>query len=397
MRKYRMLTLLLVVGIMATQTGCWSSKEIEDMSMYVGLALDDGKPTATEEKLDKQGEGYPKRNLFTATVQIVPVKTGSNNKQEKGQGKGDGFLNESETGDSLIQLMRQYSLRRERAVIGHHLKVIIISTDLIREQNIDKLMDFVLRDNDIRPSCIVLLSRGLARDTLKAGNSEEIPAFKLQAMPRGHFRTGEIMRGVNLTRLNSLIGSKQSFMLQEVASSDGETEFSGAGIIKGDTGRYVGPLDQMDVQSVSWITGDIEGAVIKSYNWHDEPMTYELKRLKSKIIPRVEGDRLSFHVHIESEGRIMENWDVDEDPSQSEFLNRAEKIFEKTLLQMLEHLLEKLQTKYKVDVSGFGKQLSLDHPQYWKKVKDRWDEVFSQTPVTFDVKFTITDYGSSKK
>lgn len=397
MRNYRTLILLLVVGLMVTQTGCWSSKEIEDLSMYIGLALDDGKPTPTEEKLDKQGQGYPKRNLITATVQIVPVKTGSNNQHEKGAGKGDGFLNESETGDSLLQVMRQYSLRRERAVIGHHLKVIIISTELIQKQSIDKLMDFVLRDNDIRPSCITLLSRGLARDTLVAGHSGEIPAFKLQAMPRGHFRTGKIMRGVNLTRLDSLIGSKQSFILQEVATSGGEAEFSGAGIIKGDTGRYIGSLDQTDVQSIAWIRGDIQGGVVKSYDWHDEPMTYEVEGMKSKIIPRLDGDQLSFQVNIESEGRLIENWDVEEDPSKAEFLNRAEKVFEETLLHMLESLLEKLQTKYKVDVSGFGKQLSVDHPHYWKKVKDRWDEVFSQTTVNFDVKFTITDYGSSKK
>lgn len=396
MPNYRILCLLLAAGLLVTQTGCWSSKEIEDLSMYVGMALDAGSPTSTERELDQNGKGYPKRKLITATVQIAPVKKGSG-QQEQGQAKEDGFLNVSETGDSLLQIMRQYSLRLERAVIGHHLKVIVISTDLVQKHSVDKLMDFVLRDNDIRPSCIVLLSQGLARDTLVSGSSGEIPAFKLQAMPRGRFRTGAIMKAVNLTQLDSLIGSQQSFALQEVATNKEETEFSGAGIIKGDTGRYIGSIDQTDVQSIAWIKGDVKGGAVKSYDWHDEPITYEVEKVKSKIIPQIHGDDLSFLVKIESEGRIIENWDMKEDPSSTEFQNRAEEVFEETLLDMLEHLLEKLQSKYKVDVAGFGRQLSIDHPRYWKKVEDRWDEVFSQTPVTFEIKFQITDYGSSQK
>ena len=74
MPNYRILCLLLAAGLLVTQTGCWSSKEIEDLSMYVGMALDAGSPTSTERELDQNGKGYPKRKLITATVQIAPVK-----------------------------------------------------------------------------------------------------------------------------------------------------------------------------------------------------------------------------------------------------------------------------------------------------------------------------------
>lgn len=395
MYRRRILSLFFAAGLLVMQTGCWSSKEIEDLSLYAGLALDEGKPTAVEQELEKQGGVYSKRNLITATVQIVPMKTAGGDKQQAGKGKGPEFLNLSETGDSLLEIMRQYSIRRERAVIGHHLKVIIVATGLAQKQNMDNLMDFVLRDNDIRPSCIVLLSRGLARDTLESGHPGEIPAFKLKDMLRQHFRTSKVMKEVILTKLDSLLGSKQSFILQEVATSDGETEFAGAGIIKGETGRWIGSLDQTDVESISWIKGDVKGGTIKSYDWRNEPITYEIEDVKSKITPQVREDRLSFHVKIESEGRIIENWDAQEDPSKTEYQKKVEKIYEKRLSQMLETTMQKMQTKYKVDVAGFGERLKIQKPKYWKKVEDHWDDVFSQSPVTFDIKFTITDYGSS--
>ncbi|MGZ7441426.1 Ger(x)C family spore germination protein [Paenibacillus sp. TH7-28] len=394
MCRRRILFLFVAAGLLVTQTGCWSSKEIEDLSMYVGLALDVGKPTAVEQQLEKQGGSYPKRNLMTATVQIVPMKTSGSGKQQE---EGPEFLNTSETGDSLFEIMRQYSLRRERAVIGHHLKVIVISTELVQKQSLDKLLEFVLRDNDIRPSCIVLLSQGLARDTFEAGQPGEIPAFKLKDLLRGHFRTGKIMEAVILTKLDGLLGSKRSFILQEVVAGDGETEFSGAGIIKGETGRWIGSLDQTDVESISWIKGEVQGGAIKSYDWRNEPITYEVESMKSQITSKVRENQLSFHVKIESEGRIIENWDVSEDPSKIEYQEKVKKIFEKKLSQMLETTLQKMQSKYKVEVAGFGEKLKIQQPKYWKKVEDHWDDVFSQTPVIFDIQFTITDYGSSTK
>lgn len=163
MCRRQLLNLMVIMGVLLTQTGCWSSFEIEDLSLYGGLALDEGEPTETEQDLNKQGGSYPRKNLITATIQIVPVDSfGSTKKSDKGQGAK--YLNISETGDSLLEILRQYSVRLERMVIGHHLKVIIISTKLAQKQSMDQILDFVLRDNDIRPSCTVFLSEGKAMD-----------------------------------------------------------------------------------------------------------------------------------------------------------------------------------------------------------------------------------------
>ncbi|MNW60270.1 Spore germination protein B3 precursor [compost metagenome] len=63
---------------------------------------------------------------------------------------------------------------------------------------------------------------------------------------------------------------------------------------------------------------------------------------------------------------------------------------------MLEKVIHVMQSTYHVDVAGFGERLSITHPKYWRKVRDQWDVVFSRTPVTLDVQFTITDYGASQ-
>ncbi|WP_068505068.1 Ger(x)C family spore germination protein [Paenibacillus kribbensis] len=398
MCRRHILSLLLAFILLVTQTGCWSSKEVEDLSIYTGVALDKGELTPLEQALEKEGSRYFKKNKMTASVQIVPKKSFGSAAKQGGGGQGPNYINIAATGDSLLEIFRQFSLRLDRPIIGHHLKVMVVSTELAKQQTMQQLMDFVLRDNDIRPSCVVFLSKGRAADTLVTKYKGEVPSIHILYMLRNHFRTGKVMRGVNLSELDGLMHSKKSYILQNIIDADGEFEFSGAGIIKGDTGHWIGNLDQQDVDSIAWIKGDVEGGAIKTYDERNQPITYEIKSVKSDITPKVaNGNDISFHVKIESKGRFIENWDEKLDPTKTQNMKEAEKVFKKELTKRIKSLMYKLQSEYKVDVAGFGERLYIEKPQAWKKVKDDWDYKFSQIPVTFDIKLSITDLGSSSE
>lgn len=165
MYSRRFLLILCCLMLLATQTSCWSSKEIEDLALYAGLALDTGELTPTEQALEEQGATYPKRNKITVTIQMVPANS-VGGIESSDTSSGSPYLNVTGTGDSVLEIFRQYSIRRERPIIGHHLKVIVVSSELLKQQKMNQLMDFVLRDNDIRPSTMVFLSQGRARETL---------------------------------------------------------------------------------------------------------------------------------------------------------------------------------------------------------------------------------------
>ncbi|GGG10427.1 germination protein BC [Paenibacillus albidus] len=397
MYSYRKAAHLLLCILIMSQTGCWSSKEIEDLSMYTGLALDKAELSPVEQAMEEKGETYQKRNIVTATVQIVPERpSGSSEKGQSQSQQTPRYLNISETGDSVFETFRQYNIRRDRPIIGHHLKVIVVSAQLVKEWKMRQLMDFILRDNDIRPSCMVFLSEEKASDTLVTKYKNEIPSFHILDMLRNQFRSSKIMKGVSLSELDALMHSRRSFILQNIVKARGEVAFSGAGIIKGETSNWIGKLSQEDVLSIAWITGEVKGGALKAYDKRNQSISYEVKSLKSKIKAEIsQGEVVSFHVDIKSEGRLIENWDSEENPSELKYMKEAEEQFEGKLKDMLKSSLEKMQSKYKVEVSGFGDWLSIEKPHIWKKVKDNWDETFSHIPVTFDAKFTITDFGSS--
>lgn len=382
--------------LLATQTSCWSSKEIEDLALYSGLALDTGELTATEKALEEGGATYPKRNKITATIQMVPGNSvgGTGGSDTSSSNSSAPYLNVTGTGDSVLEIFRQFSIRVERPIIGHHLKVIVVSTELLKQQKMNQLLDFVLRDNDIRPSTMVFLSQGRAEETLISKEKNEIPAFHIRDMIHNQKRTSKVMDPVILSKMDALMYSKRSYVLQNLVTAKGEVDFSGGGIIKGDTGHWVGALNQDDIQCLSWLTEEGHTGIIKTYDWDNEPMTYEMKAMKSKITAKKDGDNLAFDVKISTEGRLSETWNVEEYPAATQNSQKAEKLFKKKLDEMMHALMQKLQSDYKTDVAGFSRKLSIQEPALWNRLKDHWDDVFSRTPLHFTIDLKITDFGS---
>lgn len=383
---------LCMLLIWITQTGCWSSKEIEDLALYAGIALDVGKPTPTEQQLEEEGSTYSKQDKLTATIQIVPTKSAGGPDKQGSEGKP--YLNISGTGDSMFEIFRNFSLRSDRPIIGHHLKIIVVSKDLLKQQEMGQFMDFVLRDNDIRPSTMVFTSEGRAMDTFVSTRQEDIPVFHIKEMIRNQYRTSKVMEPVILSELDALMHSKRSYALQKLVTAEKVTEFSGAAIIKGDTGKWIGDLNQEDTQCLSWLTNKGTSGAIKVYDWKEQPMTYEMRDMSSKIKSKVDGDNISFEVSVTTEGRLIETWNTTEYSTTGEYSEKVGDLFEAKLEAMMQKLMQKLQSDYKTDVAGFGDTLSIQHPAVWRKVKDQWDDTFSRSKISFKYDLKITDFGS---
>jgi spore germination protein len=390
--RKRVLPTLVLSAVLVLPTGCWSSKEIEDVALFTGIALDKGQPAPIEKEFESKGATYSKRNKLMATLQLVPFKS-QKNQGKKQDGKQPTFLNISGSGDSVLEILRQFSIRLDRPLMGHHLKVIIISVDLLRKQSIEQLTDFLLRDNEIRPSTLVYVSQGPARDTLMSKKLNEVPSFHISKAVRNRARTSKVLKPVTLSRLDSLTHSKKSFVLQTLVTGGDELELSGASIINA-TGHWIGSLNQENTECLAWLSGDRNAGVIKTDDWNGETITYEIKSLRSKITPQVKGDQISFQVEIHTLGRLIETWDEQSHPTTNDYANALDKRLEDKLASMMEELLVKLQSKYKSDVAGFGRRLAIKHPAAWKKVKEDWENVFSRSEITFAIKVRINDFGS---
>ncbi|WP_211749873.1 Ger(x)C family spore germination protein [Paenibacillus sp. Marseille-Q4541] len=387
----------VILTMLFLTTACWSSREIEDLRAYLGIGIDVADETKFEKEVNMLGGHYPKKNILTATVQVVPGVYGrSDQSQNTGSQTPETFFNEKLTGDSIFQIFRQFSLRRDRPIIGHHLKVVVVSRALCEKYGLEKILDFFLRDNDIRPSALILISQEKAMDVLSSSQPGEIPALNLKGLVNNRHRTNRILPPVSLSRLEAYMQSKRSFILQNVITAENEIKFSGAAIFKGEANQWIGQLNQTDLESISYISGTAKGGVLKTYDPENgQSIVYEVKSADSVITPKVEGDKISFHVSMRTTGEIMEDWSEPDRLVDEDYMNKLTTLFKKQCQKQIDETLYKLQNKYRVDVVEFGNQLRIDHPKVWNRVKDHWDEVFSTAPITYDLEVDITDYGSA--
>lgn len=397
--KHQVSAIVIVCLLMICVTGCWSSREIEELGLTFGIAIDKGKETKTEKDFKEEGGSYPKEDNMTLTYQFVNEKAagaGTSGGGGGGQGSQKAYINVSETGDSLQQIGSEIALRRDREVYSPHLKVVAMSEDVLRTYPIDKMLDQFFRDNEIRLSCLVLSAKGEAREALQLKESGEIPAFRLVGLGENEHKVSRILPPVTLAKLIGKLHSGSSFLLQNVVAANGAIKYSGAAVISGKSKKMIGTLNEYETEGITWITGEGKGGVVKSHDKKSrQVMAYDINKIKSNIHSIVKGTDISFHVDIESEGDLVENWNTKE-TLDTEFIKRIETNTEKEIKKIVGHGIEKIQHEYKADVAGFNESLRLEHPRLWKKVKNNWDDTFSKAGITFSVNATITHYGTVK-
>ncbi|MTI66371.1 MAG: Ger(x)C family spore germination protein [Firmicutes bacterium] len=233
---------------------------------------------------------------------------------------------------------------------------------------------------------------------LKQPEKEDIPSFKLLTMGENVKRTSRIPPIMTLGGMSKKMAAKSSFIMQRIVPHKDDIILAGAAIIKGKTNKMLGFLGKEETEGLNWLSGKGKGGIVEAIDKETKEMIiYEIKNIKSKMIPKVENGEISFDVKIESEGKLSEDWLVTSDAFDEKFIKRAEKTIEDEVMILVNKAIEKTQKEFKVDVSGFGKILSIKYPKVWEEVKDNWDETFSDVPINVDLKIYIRTFGKKGK
>ncbi|MEC0227632.1 Ger(x)C family spore germination protein [Paenibacillus alba] len=378
MKSYKMpIVVLLVLISLLVLPGCWDKREIEQLGMIAGISLD-------------QAED-PANSRIKVTQQFVNTTIGTKDQVVKG------YYNLTDEGTNLFEIIRKTSTRTDRSPYYTHLKVIILSDKITSSAQLLDLMNFFQRDHEMRRSVRVYFSKGPASGFLeKKMENNEIPAFNIFYRSRNHYKTLAMARQITLGEMSVNLSSDNSFLVQEIDLTDGY-KMHGAAVISGKKKRLIGWLDKDEVSGVNWILGTrhgSQGGVLKVVdNKTKKEIIYEVNNTKTKIKPKVEGERISFLVSIESEGRLGEDW-TSNDAFEEDYIKKVDKQVAEEAKRLVEHSIAKIKDKYKADVAGFGEQLRIHNYRKWKQVKENWDEAFSEADIDVEVKVHIREFGS---
>ena len=141
---------LLVFAVLLS-SGCSQHKEVEQLGIVGALTFD----KVTENGQDK----YQASALIYKPLEMGNGKAG-------GSKSGSPYLLTSVLGTSLVDAPKKLTTYSSRYMLYSHTEVIIVGDRLIREDGIDKLLDFIIRSRDIRAHNYILVAQGETVDIL---------------------------------------------------------------------------------------------------------------------------------------------------------------------------------------------------------------------------------------
>lgn len=383
---FRMVFAILVALMLS---GCWDRRELNDLSIAVGLGL------------DKRGD------LIEITAQIVnPGEVASRQGISAYRAPVSSF---STTGLSTFEAIRKMTMVAPRQIFTSHLRVMVIGEDMARS-GLKKVIDGISRDREFRTDFYLIVAKGLtAKRVLETMTSiEKIPANKLFVSLDAAEKTWAPAVKMQLDRfLSDLIKPAKSTVMtgiviegnpeagksiENVENIDqpAKLKYAGIAIFKND--KLVDWLNEEESKGYSYIMGHVNNSAGHVNCPNDGKVALEVIRSKSRIKGKiVDGEpRINVELFVEENvGEVQCALDL----TKQENLKRIEELGEEKLTRILESAIEKAK-KNKADIFGFGEAIEDANPAQWTRLQKDWDERFARLNVSVSVRVKLRRLGT---
>jgi spore germination protein KC len=396
--------LLPLAVILTLTTGCWDRQEIEERAVVLGIGIDmaESGGVAKEEEVSHLKETLPTPNIpmVHATVQIavpgrIPLGPGSTT----GGGGGGGTSTtvwvvdaEGHTIDDAINNLQE--LVAPPLFFGH-LRVIVVSEDIARK-GIENLNDYFRRSPEIRRLNWMMISKGKAKDIMKASPQlERVPTLYLltnmdQAVKMGRFPNnflGEFWSSA------SAKGKEGLLPYVDINSKD-NIVISGIAYFKKD--KMVGTTKPLEVPLYMGIMGQnpAGGQGYVQVPGTSEYMEFHTRNRKALTKVSIENGIPHISLKIQLEGNLREKTN-DNVKLTDAVIKLLEQKLEENGKEAYMELITKTQKKGS-DIFGFGEQVRAKEWRYWNKeikTKENWQKMYAHISVDISVEIHLRRIG----
>lgn len=391
MRVRALSAVLVALLVLPVLTGCWSRTELNDLGIQMGLAV------------DMDGNGY---NL--AVQVVVPGSVTSQTTRSS-----SAVTMFKATAPTLFSAFRKLTETSPRKVYGAHIRVLVIGEELARE-GIAQVLDLLLRDPEVRSDFYVLIARDTTAESVLRimTDLEQIPANHLFQSLDTSARAWAPTTPVTLDRLiesmltegseavltgvwvdgNEKIGNKKA-NIEEIKKA-AQLRVADVGVLKKD--RLIGWLTEEESRGFNYITNQVTGTAAYITCPDGRRLALEVIRSNTEMKGRIVNGKPEIVIKVVDESNVAEAG-CEIDLNRPETLQMLEKAEAKRKIELMQHAVETVQRKYKLDIFGFGQAIYRADPKAWHKLKDDWPKHFAELQIEYDVHIHIRRVGMSQQ
>ena len=384
--------LLVFLTLMTiTLTGCWDSKEIDELGIVTGLGVD---------KSDEGGK-------YEVTVETVNPREVAGGMQSTGKSSSTTIY--SAKGDTVIGAIRRISQLTSREVYFSQIQNIIFGEDLVKS-GIKETFDLLERDNDFQIMPRVYIARNnTAKEVLSIlAPLEKIPGQKLLKMGdvtgkvlgesitvkpiqfvQDYTTVGKasIISGISVVG-NPWNGMDPSNIEQTIPKSI--TKSNGIAILK--NGRLKRWVEKEDARGILWILNKVKSTVV-NLDCKDKSsgVAINITNIHSTMKATIKNGEPNISIHVTESGEVKEllcNLDV----TDSESINQLEKQLEEKTSKEILNAVE-IAKQENSDIFGFAKAINLADKKKWKEIKNDFDTLLPEIKVNIKVEAHVSNTG----
>ena len=368
-RLFCALLMLNVLGIFCT--GCWNYREINNMSIVSGAAI------------DKTSDGK-----YKLSIEIIDLKTGGVEAKVHSK-KLECY------GASIVDAVRNAISFNANKLYWGHTEILIISKDVAKE-GIVQILDVFSRDPEFRLTIDILVSKENTAEEILDSQSitTEVRSYELNKMLDLEKELEKSPKVEIYEFINSLGESGISPVMPVVGLTENSgqetSQLLGTAVFNKDKLEYM--FDQEDTKYFLFVMNKIKGGL---FVVNDSDITLKIIRNKTKLKPVYTNGKLHFEINIKTKVSISE---IDFTKFQNvKDIDKIQIEAQKTLKSRVKNVIKAVQNEYGIDIFGFGRSVRQDIPELWKKINPDWDTIFKNVPVNVNVDVKISNSGLLSK
>ncbi len=392
------LAAVLIAACLLT-AGCWDRVEIQDRAFVLAVAVDVAEEGTDKEPGKSRMESYAHPapvDRYRVTFQVLRFGEAKGGQDRPGGGSRTFLV--TGRGPAMLDAVRDALGESSKGLWFENMQVLIFSQKAVERYGMAPVVDFFRRDAEMRGRAQIFITPGEAGKLLKIAPPT--------GEPGGMFMANVARRqakDINLPTSRTDIGfTSQALdagadMMFPVLEATGEAmKIKGAAVFKGD--RFLGYIDEYVIRGLRIIRG-VEKSASISFECPVHPgsaVTFELFRHQTNLTPHVEGDRVWFTLAVAMRGNLDEvQCGHQHDTLSSEYLDKAQKLVAAEVERNIRHSLAVAQ-RQGWELFYFGRSLKAYKPKDWKRLKDRWQEIYPTVPVDVRVRVSIINVGEHK-
>lgn len=367
--------LLLFIFISTNLSSCWNYREINDMSIVSGVAIDKG-----------GADGK-----YEVTVELIDIQQGKDiNMHSK-------YITLS--GNTMFEISRNMIALIGKKLYWSHSKSIIISEDIARD-GISGILDWYSRDAETRTDARVLVSKeNTAKEVLKSKPvTENYTSFELSKLLKNEDTLSNVPVVDLWDILDTLAQDGLSTWLPTVKinknNDDNILQVDGSAIFSKD--KLIGCIDENSTKNILFAKDKVKGGLLVLDKESESPITFEIFKNKTTIKPSVENGNLQFNIYTDttvSLDEIQSDYEFYTEEGKNELENELSDMLQKSIYSSI----KRIQSEYGADILGFGAKLNENNPATWNDVKDDWDKTFKTLTISVNSKVNIKNSAVTSK